>query len=268
MKSMFRCSAGVIMLACYALFSTGCDAEDPDEGTLKAIAFAPGGTLRYQTTLTTTVTGFDGVVRSTSSDIDTFAVNVSPTSEDIPGIPNTLQLDLFDPAEPALRDAVWYIQNDSQLVEVAYRNGETGAPALGIKRSPAFERFVTAWRTVEGRVAGTPGDIQIRADPRVVVTFPLEIGSRWTSFTDPWLQVREALREEPLDVPAGTFDCVVVETITMEDNPENGHFTDHVTSAGLVQRVYQYDSDARDAENQLIGTLFFETRFVLIGRDR
>jgi hypothetical protein len=256
-----------VLLLTFALlavfFIAGCDTNETLDGPITAIQFTPGATLTYEWIFETVASDFDGNVLETTTTTDTFAVHVQDRSEEIAGFRGAIQLDMYDTDLPDSRDAVWYMQSDSQLVEVAYRVGVAGTPVIHAKRDVLS--FFQAHHWMEGRVASTPGEIRLREDPRIVVPFPLEVGAGWTSFTNPFVQVREAGGVEEVEVPAGSFASVVIDTRIAEE--EGFQMVDHIAREGLIQREIIFEGEYHDRLNNITGTMVNTSRLRLIKRE-
>lgn len=268
MKSTLRLPRFTLLLLCLTLLLGGCDSNDILDGPLTAIELTPGTTYTYEAIFETVIRDFDGIIIESTLEQDTFLFHVANRSEEIAGFENLIQIEEFDPMDPGLKETTWYIQNDSQLVAVAHRSGGYSDAFITPKRMLSFERFILVRNQLEGQVTNTPDRINIRPDPRIVAVFPLESGNRWTSFSDPFLQVREVTGSEILRVPPGEYFCVVVRTQILEEDPSSGYFIDHLSTEGLIQRLHFAETEARDRQNNPIGTMTFSNRYTLIRRER
>lgn len=219
------------LLAALLLSGCGVFGDDEDEGDTLEIELAPGRNLVYAWSLRTETPNGTQVAFVT----DTLAARVGSLDETVGPHEDLVRLDVFSQRKPGIIVSNWYSRADNTLREVAYRNA--GGPSAMPKRAG------TALPSPLGSPAllqdiGQDDTIIQRQDLRVVYQYPLDAGETWLSFTDPFEQTREVLRLESVEVAAGTFECVVIQTF-VPTLGEGFVWIDYVAREGLVLRVIE-----------------------------
>ena len=90
----------------------------------------------------------------------------------------------------------------------------------------------------------------------VSLAYPLEVGSRWTVYSDPdgrWSNDKEVMGMVTRTVPAGTFQCYEVRWyihVTEQGSSFEGlDWVDYVAREGLIERIVRTRSPAGDSDN-------------------
>jgi hypothetical protein len=86
--------------------------------------------------------------------------------------------------------------------------------------------------------------VRFRDDIRIVYKFPLVNGNKWTSFTYPFLQVREVVGTESIERAGKRFSCTKIKTTIPTLDP-NIEWYDYVSMEGLIERQIKFDSLAQ-----------------------
>ena len=170
--------------------------------------------------------------------------------------PDLVELAVFPLSAPDSIDRTWYQQSPDSLVDVAYttptqvggtlplsheKMGQQEAPLQqGLTHLPMLVR-----RHLAASQLTTAADTTVRRDPRLVLRTPLAPGATWTSFRDPFLNVRTVVGDTTLETPAGRFEAVAVET-SLPDLAPSLQWIDYVGPAGLAKRVVTDTVERRD----------------------
>ena len=159
----------------------------------------------------------------------------------------------------------WYAHPDSALLWVAYTPDDT-SPILTrsmvkgnirfrfgemMFNSPqALAYFLHSIRHKSFQNLGT--DTSYWSTPRKLFIYPLKLGKSWTAMTDPWIEEREAVDEDSISVPAGTFFTLRIE-INSDMMDANVWWSNWVSEEGVVKDSFYCRDDATDFEGQVIG---------------
>jgi|GEM_PF-5271056 len=254
----------LFLLLFLLLFLSSCDSNDePEEQIIENILFVPGQQRTYEQTLITLDLDDEGNEVGRTVEIDTFIVEAQSESEPVPEVEGTIQVDMYNPENPDRVISFWYIQSDSQLVEVAHRNTgsyvmlKNGRIHMGNPLLPVIHFQ---------EETGSPDEIRVRDFPRVVMEFPLIEGRNWISFVDPGISIvitGEVLEPQEIEVPAGKFLSQVFKT-THTFRGASIEILHYITADGLVKRIESNQFENRDAQNNPIGIIAYERTVVLV----
>ncbi|NNE35595.1 MAG: hypothetical protein HKN13_10170 [Rhodothermales bacterium] len=266
----------VVLFIGFAFQITSCDsAVEPESVDFSTIRLEAGISYTYTSRLVVTAKDLSGVVLSSDTAVDTVVVEILPVPETVDQVDISFQFDVYNPKRTDLRATTWYFQSDTSLTEVAYRNLATVVFATPKRDRPLASRRVrsfplSGFLLQSEALVGNPDDpdsVIVRPSPRVVYASPLAVGQKWVSFTDPFMQEREVIREERISVGAGTYDTVVIESVS--GAPFDGtRYLDFVATVGLVRRVSTSSSELKDAGNTTIGTLESELAVEVVAIER
>jgi len=104
----------------------------------------------------------------------------------------------------------------------------------------------------------------IRQDPRVVYMYPMSQGDSWTSFTSPFLQTREVIGSETVQISVGSRLCAKIKTDSPIFNPETEWY-DYVDADGLILRTVTMNVIMTNPDNpESQGTLLVNERAELL----
>jgi hypothetical protein len=250
------------LLALAALALAGCDsADDPDFAQLLP------EDARYTWSLTSRIVESDSLLFSNGGEVTVRAVSRDAS---VPGYRGLTELET---ATSTSESRVWYELTAERLRQVA--------AVVPVSTPPATPRMAEAAADVYGlprivadliasrRLARSGSDsLVVRDDPRVVYELPLEVGSSWVSFTEPFGSTREVVGREAVTVAAGTFDCFVIRT-EIDVDYEAFEWLDYVSPAhGLVLRTMTGVQEFRGPDNPPGGELFrVDERLELIAGD-
>ena len=205
-------------------------------------------------------------VRFTERPVDSSAVDtllatrarmqVVETGVTLGGRSGLVELAVFPLSAPDSIDRTWYQQSPDSLVDVAYTTPirvsgtlplsrdklrqRSAPPSQGLTHLPLLVR-----RHVGASASKAGADTTVRSDSRVVLQAPLDPGATWTSFRDPFLNVRTVVGDTTLETPAGRFEAVEIETSLPELAPSL-QWTDYVGPSGLAKRVVTDTVERRD----------------------
>lgn len=205
-------------------------------------------------------------VRFTERPVDSSAVDtllstrvrmqVVETGVALGGRSGLVELAVFPLSAPDSIDRTWYQQSPDSLVDVAYTTPLRVSGTLPLTRekltrrnAPSPQGLTHLPLLVRHHLApsasGSAPDTTVRNDSRVVLRAPLNPGATWTSFRDPFLNVRTVVGDTTLETPAGRFETVEIETSLPELAPSL-QWTDYVGPSGLAKRVVTDTVERRD----------------------
>lgn len=229
----------------------GCDSAEDADSTLLLPDEA-----RYAWSIESRNDETDSLLYSEAADVE---LHVVSRDASVPGYSGLTELET---RVGESRSWSWYEPAATQLREVAYRNA--GATPVVEPRSgvgvglEAVDVLGLPWVVADllgyphSARGGSVDSLIVRDDPRVVYELPLEVGTSWVSFTDPFWSTREVVSRETVRVPAGTFDCYVIRTEVEVSRGEGERFEwlDYVSEGhGLVLRTVDVLSEYRGPNN-------------------
>ena len=237
------------LFLCILLFLAACDSNsEPEALIIESITFKPGQERTYEQDLILVTFDGEGNEVDRTEEQAVYIVEHKSDSEPVPEIEATIQVDQYSPEEPEFVASYWYTLNDSQLVEVAYRN-VLDYVMFKEGRSQFLAPFLP-YALVSHNVLSA-NEITVRDIPRIVFDFPLVQGKSWEALRDNRFNLvvtGEVLDSEDVDVPAGTFHCQVVKT-THAFRDSSVEILHYFTSEGLVKRVEKNIDPSRNSEN-------------------
>ena len=243
-----------------SLFLVACDSNsEPEDLVIKSIVFEPGQQRLYEQDIVLIGRDFDGNELERIEEHDIFVVEARAESEQVPEIDNTIQIDTRYPEHPESVTSHWYIQSDSQLVEVAYRNA--GSYVTLKKGTKGFIGPILPFGEIRNEV---PDIITVRRVPRIVLKLPLETEKSWVSLMEGDLLITgEILEPEKIEVPSGEYLCQVIKTIhTLQGS--STEMVHYITSEGLIKRTERSEFPYRDSQNNPAGTATLEKTLILV----
>ena len=250
-------------LALFLLLSA-CDSDSSpslDELTIERITFNTNQKKTYEWEFSFIARGFDGTIIDSLFESATIVIEVNARPDSVPGIDRTIQADTYAPSDPANRYSIWYTQNDSQLVQVASRLPSEGweGEFVALKNSnmPPFSLSFMK----DNLIHPSNDDIVVRSTPRIVFEYPLDTGKGWVSFPDPFMFSRSVTKKEILSVPAGQFECLVIESSSTDVSLQT---IEYITTEGLVKSVETQSGNYRDSQNNPAGTFIKEETVTLL----
>ncbi len=219
---------------------SACDSAEQEAG----FRLNPGDVRLYA--FESTFTDTAGVVQIFFADtIRASVVDNDRSVEGLDGLTEVEYVSLISGAE----SRTWYREEDMRIVEVAYQQ-----PALPITAQLRIDPDIATHSVgfLAGLVADSGGeDIEVRADPRIVLSYPLEVGRSWVSLTEPFFSERSVEREETLQIGLGSFETVVIRT-TIDFLGEDYNWLDWLDEGGLIKRSISFLSEIRDVEGNVI----------------
>lgn len=181
----------------------------------------------------------------TTIDTKTYTVRVVAEDETVESFSNLFRLEAVSTDGEQGPTTSWYQLSDNALRDVAYV-GAGLVPDVMPKRAsqPTSPTFLpTALpESLDPTFQSNSDSIIVRSVPRVVYALPLDVGKSWISVNESFLQVdREVVRQETVEVEAGTFEATV---ISATFSPIEGvTFVEHVSDLVMVKRVSELPND-------------------------
>lgn len=236
-------------------FVAGCDSSAADEQF--RVTLQPGASRLYA--YESTLTDSSGVASTIAQ--DTIRTRVVATGQSVEGMDGLTEVE-YTSVVTGAATRTWYRQESGQLVDVAYEHNLT-ALAAELRMDP--ETSLRPLQFLAGSVVGGGGngEVIVREDPRIVLTYPLEVGAEWISFTNPFFSERRVEREELVQVPAGAFETTVIST-TVGIAGNNFEWLDWLDEGGLVRRTITGEQEYTDEQGNVVGSGTFADKAILI----
>jgi hypothetical protein len=171
-------------------------------------------------------------------------------------------------------DVIWYAHPDTAFLEIAYTPPtHSGPPKEGseklyiefagkhFKSTDELRLYLHQMRA--SSFAYTFSETTYWKPPKKLFVFPLMVGTEWISMTMPWLERREVMEEEFIQVPAGGFL-----TLTVDIRPELKHIFWHewLSEPGVIKDSLHLDSLMVYNEfGELVGYMVSYDKYELIG---
>lgn len=235
-----------LLLLLLAVALSACLDRPEVKEPIRALRFGPGIEFVYEWSKTLK----DASGAQVSFERDTLVMRVGAITDVQPGYPPLIRLELRELGSSSLLSASWFQHDETGLYQVgSYQPPSRLVYPKRSDPSPGLIPFDLGPVPGETAVADTVW----RDEPRKVLSWPLEEGASWTSFTFPFLQTREIIASNIVYTPAGVFETYTIRTRSPEISPELD-WTDLVAEEGLIAR----------AAIQPVGTLTSEERLTLI----
>ncbi len=169
----------------------------------------------------------------------------------------------------------WYAHPDTALLWIAYTYNNTkfcksSRSATNIKfrykgicfnTAKSLAQYLYLRRFYPFQFLGR--DTMYWSPPKKLFVFPLTIGSYWIAMTDPWLEEREVVGEDTVNVPGGTFAALVTK-ITSEWMTENDLCFNWLSEEGVVKDSFHILGEALDSLGNVIGYCIVDDIYLLI----
>lgn len=158
---------------------------------------------------------------------------------------------------------VWYAQNDTVLAQTGYTYGGNVYPAGGqmvLCRGRVFANFLDLIRQIQDGVTFAakydttwhPYD-----PPRVLLSYPLEVGKEWVHYNTAWLSHRRVLGIENVRIGIMIHRCWKIETLLDVDGngqwDEDFKWYDWYNASGMVARSLESRGYILDPYGNIIG---------------
>jgi hypothetical protein len=231
-------SLSIMVLAC----DKGDLAVSPDP--VGSISLLPGTEATYAwTSAEVDSTGSETIVAS-----DSLLTRVVATGEVLVPDSDLIQLQAYSLTHHTGEADVWYRQTSQQLVEVAYSG--VGAIPVIILKAGHSKAYAAPQQSPMGTIFGLPvivrrllaartpaaDSIVKREEPRIIIEYPLVVGENWVSFSSPFLETREVVGIESIQVAGGSFSCVKIRT-RLPDTAPDLEWYDYISHEGLILRT-------------------------------
>ena len=235
-----------------AVIIVSCKDEQTISGpsTLRAIPFLAGSENIYSWSITQDSAG--SVFFNAK---DSISIQITSVTENIGNYTNVALLEGHSLLNSGGSVKVWYLPTLDSLVEIAY-SGAGRLPVVmpkGESPSPGYSELSLPYsiRKIMSLKCKAMDSLQWRDDPRIVYTFPLTVGKKWTSFRYPFHQTRTVEGYELVNVRAGNFLCAKIKTdIIWNLTPDTAlTWYDYVSSEGLISRKIEWKNIAMTNEN-------------------
>ncbi|HVN48024.1 MAG TPA: hypothetical protein VMU30_04295, partial [Bacteroidota bacterium] len=188
----------------------------------------------------------DSTGKTLTSNTDTISVRIASVSDSLGTFTHLIRYEaasLHDGSE-----TVWYQLAGDSLIEVAYSNycSVLSLPKTGTatrlqqkyQRLPVFSLIPNALAKILN-TCGIADSILFRDEYRTVYKYPLSSGMAWTSCHNPFLETRNVVGTETLQINNLFFSCAKIQTQLPTINP-NIIWYDYVSSEGLIKRSIDY----------------------------
>jgi hypothetical protein len=240
-----------ILVVMFSMFFGSCKKNgSTGSGEIGSVPFLAGAENSYEWSAT-----FDSSGINFYDERDTISIKVVSTSEVVGNYSGVVLL------EGRSRNVykgvlyTWYLSNTDSLTEIGY-NGAGTLPVVMPKRNifPSVYSELILPRAVKEYLLEKKDlldTIIMRDDPRVVYRFPLSVGKQWVSFQNPFLETREVIGTEMVDVKAGSFLCSKIKTSIEFSNVQDTNLVwyDYVGTEGLVLRTITIKAIFTSEEN-------------------
>ncbi|MGA3287725.1 MAG: hypothetical protein ABSD46_09885 [Bacteroidota bacterium] len=192
----------------------------------------------------------DSTGKILNSETDSFQVRIASIHDTLKNYTELIRFEAQSIVHYIGTSKVWYQFAGDSLVEIAYNNAGATPVVLpkrivktvnDSKNGPAFFSLFPKVVITMMRLKGIQDTTIFRDDIRIVYKFPLVIGNRWTSFTYPFLQVREVVGTELIECAGKNFSCVKIKTTIPSLDP-NIEWYDYVSMEGLIVRQIKIDN--------------------------
>ena len=170
---------------------------------------------------------------------DTILVQVISTTASLDSTTGLVCVEAYSIIRPSAgRERVWYRHTGERLEEVAYQSAQV-LPIIHMKTGGRPRPSIRTSYVDPSRMwdALAPMDsILWRDEPRIVLQYPLEVGSRWTAFASPFQQTRQVVQISDRELPnASTIRAFSIATVNAYFGP-NDAWEDVVSEAGMLSR--------------------------------
>jgi hypothetical protein len=186
----------------------------------------------------------DSTGKILNSETDSFQVRIASINDTLKNYAELIRFEAQSMVHYIGTSKVWYQFAGDSLVEIAYSNAGSVPvvlPKLGAltvkdqkNTSLSFSLFPYIIQKLM-KSKGLQDSILFREDIRIVYKFPLVNGNKWTSFTYPFLQVREVVGTESIERAGKNFSCTKIKT-TIPTLAPDIEWYDYVSMEGLIER--------------------------------
>lgn len=235
---------GTIVFSLLLLFSSlSCDhgTAIDEQFPIQSIEWKLGNSFVYSWS----IVEIDSVGHEKLTSSDTVKVLVAGIGETIGTYTGLVKFEGFSIPRNHGSTFIWYQNRNNDFVEVAYRAaGPIIFPKRGIANNIGGGEFTAPFpfslpKIIPQRLGIreiTSDSVIVRNDPRIVYRYPLNIGTSWVSFQNPFLQTREVVGVEDVQIPLGILRCTKIQTRIPISAPTIEWF-DRIDNKGLVLRT-------------------------------
>ena len=200
----------------------------------------------YSNTLSTEFLDTAGNVDDTNYlEIPNTFVRIASISDSIPGYNNLIKMEIYNIDTPGLISEDWY-SNDSVFSLIAYRNPGLSYPIIPkvrTKKLLTLHEFIELAKSMSltFNISNISADsIQFYESPRIVLQYPLQIGSSWNELRVPFYRNRTVTGTTTLQINDKSYECYIIEA---ESHEYKIKMIDYVSlDAGLLKRELISDS--------------------------
>lgn len=235
--------ARVLLLVCGFLAFCSCSHNPTGPEEIRVLDFEVNSVAQYNWGITLE----DSLGQRITAATDTFATKVASSDDVVGEYSGLIRMEASSVPHFIGTTRVWYKQYPDSLVEVAYSSAgatpvvlpkriQSTTPFAGTaNRSSEYLRIPLAVRWAM-RTRGFEDSVIERSDKRIVYRYPLSVGTLWTSFVDPFLQIRQVEGYETVTVGNRTYWCAKILTRLPTLDPTIEWY-DYVSLQGLVKRT-------------------------------
>ena len=174
-------------------------------------------------------------------------VKIIGVNQSLGSISNLILFECYETDTPTLIEKDWYLNADSGFYCIAYSSAgaaEPVNPKNGLRLNylsglwPKHATLMPAFDYADNK--GLDDSVLYYYSPRVIVTYPLDIGNRWVELLAPFNRERYVTNMEDVQVNNETYKCYAVEA-----DMASSHFKmiDDINLAyGLIRRTIISDS--------------------------
>ncbi|MBC8402785.1 MAG: T9SS type A sorting domain-containing protein [Candidatus Marinimicrobia bacterium] len=148
-------------------------------------------------------------IESVTGELDDYAVTVEEnqtvSSYDSIGNFNAYKIDSWQ-QDSTLIMSEWFTQNDTGLFSVAYSTS-LNLPRSELHFNVGNHSFNSIAEFYMMLINSVSRDTTIFDTTRMILKYPLSVGSSWIWFNDSWLAIRTVEGTETIETTAGIFEC-------------------------------------------------------------
>jgi hypothetical protein len=170
-------------------------------------------------------------------------------------------------------EIIWYAHPDTALLEIAYMPPTHTAPPKEGQEELHIEFAGKQFVGIEelkfylhqmrvSRFSNTFSETTYWNPPKKLFVFPLTVGNQWISMTEPWLEIREVVNEEFIEVPAGGFSTLNVDIGT---DLKHTFWNQWLSEIGVIKDSLHLDSlMVYDESGELLGYMASYDKYELV----
>ena len=204
----------------------------------------------YNTTQRIEFYDTSGHIDSTSfKNLGNTIVRITKIKDIVGTYSNLIRFDSYDVATPQNIHQMWYLHRDSGLIAIAYSNPGASQPIFPKQKASNTEQIKNliqsfglfpSSNSFYGQTSLVSDSIQYYSPQRIVLSYPLRIGSRWIELTQPFFRERFIQKRQIINANNRNYNCYKLESNMGWIKLEYNDYID--LSSGLIQRELIADS--------------------------